>query len=59
MSTQELLCGAGDPGGAVVPDDLAVLAGDVKLEHVPALGALYQLQGDLGTSRGDVLRIRS
>lgn len=35
----------------VVPDDFAVLAGDVKLEHVPTLCTLDELKRNLWTKR--------
>lgn len=31
----------------VIPDNFAVLAGDVKLEHIPTLCALYELERNL------------
>lgn len=31
----------------VVPDDFAILTGDMKLEHIPTLGALYELKRNL------------
>lgn len=33
--------------GRVVPDDFAVLAGDVELENIPAFDTLNELQWDL------------
>lgn len=35
----------------VTPDDFAVLAGDVKLEHISTLGALYELKRNLWIHR--------
>lgn len=35
----------------VIPDDFAVLAGDVKLEHVPTFCALYELKRNLRSKR--------
>lgn len=38
-------------GTLVTPDDFAVLAGDVKLEHISTLGALYELKRNLWIHR--------
>lgn len=35
----------------LIPDDFAVLTGDVKLEHVSTLSALYELKGNLWRER--------
>lgn len=44
----------------VPPDDFAVLAGDVELEHVPTLGALYELKGNLRIhTLGDMVKTTS
>ncbi len=39
----------------VLPDDFAVLTGDVKLEHIPTLRALYELKRNLRSEkRGNI-----
>lgn len=35
----------------VIPDNFAVLTGDMKLEHIPTLGALYELKRNLRSDR--------
>lgn len=43
----------------VVPDDFAILTGDMKLEHVPTLGTLYELKRNLRsqTEASSALRV--